>query len=131
PENYPKSVTIKRNERSRSSGTGGHVQTEWVVTMGRNMQALSCLVKNGDAHLKNFALLYEPDFTSVRLASAYDIVNTTTYIPNDQMVLTLAGSRRFPKEKTLIEFGQRQCRLSLQDAEARLECLKDSFRDTL
>ncbi|KXS50570.1 MAG: filamentation induced by cAMP protein fic, partial [Marinobacter sp. T13-3] len=32
-----KSVTIKRNERSRSPGTGGHVQTEWAVTMGRNM----------------------------------------------------------------------------------------------
>lgn len=93
--------------------------------------ALSCLVKNGDAHLKNFALLYEPDFTSVRLAPAYDIVNTTTYISNDQMALTLAGSRRFPKDKMLIEFGQRQCRLSRQDIEARLERLKDSLRDTL
>jgi hypothetical protein len=37
PEKRPKSVTIKRNERSRSTGTGGHVQTEWAVTMGRNM----------------------------------------------------------------------------------------------
>ncbi|WP_286803953.1 DinB family protein, partial [Marinobacter sp. UBA2498] len=36
-----KSVTIKRNERSRSTGTGGHVQTEWAVTMGRNMHGLT------------------------------------------------------------------------------------------
>jgi len=39
PEKRPKSVTIKRNERSRSPGTGGHVQTEWAVTMGRNMHS--------------------------------------------------------------------------------------------
>ena len=38
PEKYPKSVTIKPNEQSRSPGTGGHVQAEWVVTMVRNTQ---------------------------------------------------------------------------------------------
>ena len=31
-----KLVTIKRNQRSRSPGTRGHNQTEWVVTFARN-----------------------------------------------------------------------------------------------
>jgi hypothetical protein len=32
----PKSVTMKRNERSRSSGISGHDQAERAVTLGRN-----------------------------------------------------------------------------------------------
>jgi len=35
-----KVVTIKRNQRSRSPGMGGHNQTEWVVTFRRNTHRL-------------------------------------------------------------------------------------------
>ena len=56
--------------------------------------ALSCIVGNGDAHLKNFGLLYEdPLGSDARLAPAYDIVNTTAYIPEDSLALDLAGSK--------------------------------------
>ena len=69
--------------------------------------------------------------TEVRFSPTYDIVNTTLYIPKDQMALTLAGSRRFSKEKVLIEFGQQHCNVSRQYATERIAALQDSLRDTL
>ena len=56
--------------------------------------ALSCIVGNGDAHLKNFGLLYStPLLNDARLAPAYDIVNTTAYLPEDSLALELAGNK--------------------------------------
>ena len=37
------------------------------------------LIGNTDAHVKNFALLYDPSGRSPRLSPAYDIVSTTVY----------------------------------------------------
>jgi len=52
------------------------------------------MVGNGDAHLKNFGLLYrDPLGADARLAPAYDIVNTTAYIEEDTLALQLAGSK--------------------------------------
>lgn len=56
--------------------------------------ALSCMVGNGDAHLKNFGLIYtHPDSDDVRLSPAFDIVNTTLYLPDDALALSLGGQR--------------------------------------
>jgi len=58
--------------------------------------ALSCLVGNGDAHLKNFGLLYgDPAGSDCRLAPVYDMVNTTAYLPDDALALNLGGSKSF------------------------------------
>ncbi|MBQ4416664.1 MAG: HipA domain-containing protein, partial [Butyrivibrio sp.] len=38
-----------------------------------------CLIGNADAHLKNYALLYDAHLRSKRLAPAYDIVSTIIY----------------------------------------------------
>ncbi|MGC5703903.1 type II toxin-antitoxin system HipA family toxin [Pseudomonas sp. NFXW11] len=76
--------------------------------------ALSCGVKNGDAHLKNFALLY-PDTgpeAPVSLAPAYDLVTTSVYIRNDTLALLLGGSKAWPKRKALIRFGRSACNLT-------------------
>lgn len=65
-------------------------------------------VRNGDAHLKNFALLYDKAATgSPKLAPAYDIVTTTAYIKNDLMSLNLGGTKRWPKHKALMALGAR------------------------
>ena len=56
--------------------------------------ALSCMVGNGDAHLKNFGVLYtHPLANDARLAPAYDIVNTTRYLPEDGLALALGAPR--------------------------------------
>ena len=68
------------------------------------MVAYSCAIENGDAHLKNFAVLYEDPEREVRLAPAYDIVSTTPYLPRDTLALTLNGSKSFPTRDSLARF---------------------------
>lgn len=53
-----------------------------------------CMVGNGDAHLKNWALLY-PDAHHARTSPAYDLVPTIIYNPRDQLALSLGGTRQF------------------------------------
>lgn len=71
--------------------------------------ALSCILGNGDAHLKNFGLLYaEPTSADVWAAPAYDVVNTTAYIPEDSLALRLGGSKSFFAARLhLLDFGKR------------------------
>lgn len=72
--------------------------------------ALSVLVRNGDAHLKNFGLLYTtPQTNDIRLAPAYDIVNTTAYIPKDTLALNLNKTKSWPLKRDLVEFGKKHC----------------------
>jgi len=60
---------------------------------------LSALVRNGDAHLKNFGVLYRHPQGPVTLATVYDIVSTTVYRQNDIPALHLAGTKKWwPRE---------------------------------
>lgn len=70
--------------------------------------ALSCIVGNGDAHLKNFGVLYrDPLGADAGLAPAYDIVNTTAYIKEDSLALSLAGSKSlFASRLGILELAQ-------------------------
>ncbi|MEN9481720.1 MAG: hypothetical protein RLZZ298_3115 [Pseudomonadota bacterium] len=73
---------------------------------------LSVLLRNGDAHLKNFGLLYtDPRSDDCRLSPVYDIVNTTAYIPKDILALKLNGSKFWPSARELAEFGKKHCRV--------------------
>ena len=66
--------------------------------------AYCCTIENGDAHLKNFSVLYANPESEVRLAPAYDIIATTPYMPRDTLALTLASSKTFPDRKRLLKF---------------------------
>jgi serine/threonine-protein kinase HipA len=66
--------------------------------------AYSCAIENGDAHLKNFCVIYDTPQGEVRLAPAYDIVSTTPYMPRDTLALTLNGTKRFPTRESLLKF---------------------------
>lgn len=71
---------------------------------------LSMVVRNGDAHLKNFGILY--DDTSYKwLAPVYDVVSTVVYKPNDVPALTLAGEKAWPDLAELVDFGNHACGL--------------------
>ena len=71
---------------------------------------LSIVLQNGDAHLKNFGMLYTDSGTDdCRLSPIYDIVCTTVYIPKDRLALALARSRDWPDRTTLCEFGRVHC----------------------
>jgi serine/threonine-protein kinase HipA len=68
--------------------------------------ALNCALRNGDAHLKNFGILYDDVLGEARLAPVYDLVTTAVYLPKDSMALTLNGSTRWPTAKELQRLGE-------------------------
>ncbi|WP_439864237.1 type II toxin-antitoxin system HipA family toxin [Pseudomonas antarctica] len=92
--------------------------------------ALSCIVGNGDAHLKNFGVLYsDPIKADTRLAPAYDIVNTTAYIPEDSLALTLSGNKSlFASRLGILEFA-RTC--EVENPEARIQALLQTLEVVL
>jgi serine/threonine-protein kinase HipA len=54
----------------------------------------NALIGNGDAHLKNWSLIYR-DRRTPALAPAYDLVGTVAYLPNEHLALSLAGTKDF------------------------------------
>ncbi|MEO8746264.1 MAG: type II toxin-antitoxin system HipA family toxin [Rhodanobacter sp.] len=81
---------------------------------------LSVAVRNGDAHLKNFGLLYtHPQAAAPRLAPLYDVVTTSAYDDHNvrtgrsqtdrTLALKLNKSKRFPTREELIAFGKIHC----------------------
>ncbi|MFJ2485135.1 type II toxin-antitoxin system HipA family toxin [Pseudomonas sp. NPDC087639] len=92
--------------------------------------ALSAGLKNGDAHLKNFGVLYENcgEESAVRLAPAYDIITTSVYIKNDSMALLLGGSKAWPKHKMLMRFGRTACNLTEARCNELLQQVADGMR---
>ena len=68
--------------------------------------AFNCLIGNGDAHLKNFSLQYDPKATAVTLSPVYDVTHTLIYPTLDKnMALKLKKSKTFPTRKDLIELA--------------------------
>lgn len=51
------------------------------------------LTGNGDAHLKNWSLIY-PDRRTAALAPGYDFVSTIPYLPRDTLALKFGRSKR-------------------------------------
>ncbi len=76
--------------------------------------ALSVMVGNGDAHLKNFGVTYEdPDKGSVKMSPAYDIVCTTCYQPSDVLALTLNHQKGLMAARADLEtFGRNTCKVA-------------------
>ena len=77
---------------------------------------MSYLLKNGDAHLKNFGILYNNDMSNIRLAPAYDIVNTVVYFFKDRPALSMFGKKVWFARKELIKFAVRSCYISERNA---------------
>ena len=89
--------------------------------------ALNCSIRNGDAHLKNFGIVYENVTEPAGLAPVYDLVSTQPYIPKDPMALTLSGSTNWPDRKALTLLGQTRCDLSPQTVSRILEEIADAL----
>jgi len=70
------------------------------------------LLKNGDAHLKNFGVLYDEDMANIRISPSYDVVNTCVYLYKDKPALTIFGKKIWFGKKELIKFGLQSCFLS-------------------
>ena len=81
---------------------------------------LSVAVRNGDAHRKNFGVIYDDATGYVTLAPTFDVITTTPYLPNDSLALTLDGTKRWPDAKRLVKFGIRHCGLTSLAAKSTL-----------
>src|SRR5205814_229915 len=68
--------------------------------------ALNCALRNGDAHLKNFGIVYDDVQGEARLAPVYDLVTTSVYLPKDSMALTLNGTTKWASTKELQRLGE-------------------------
>ena len=76
---------------------------------------LCVLLRNGDAHLKNWGLTYSDPLRATedaRLSPAYDLVCTSAYLPKDVLALGLMGTKAWPDRKTLETFGAHHCDLT-------------------
>lgn len=92
----------------------GH-DTRSLVEFARRL-AFNILIGNGDAHLKNWSLLYQNPRVPI-LAPAYDLVATAVYRshldPPEDLGLTFGGSRRF-EVVSLATFARLQRKLNAQ-----------------
>jgi len=67
---------------------------------------LNCALRNGDAHLKNFGIVYDDVQGEARLSPVYDVVTTSVYLPKDSMALTLNGTTKWASAKELQRLGE-------------------------
>jgi len=89
----------------------------------------SCLVGNGDAHLKNFAILYDQHGKDFRVAPMYDVVNTLIYASLDNnMALKLSGSKKFPTWDVLMKLA---AQFGVAYSVDRIESMADNIMDYL
>jgi serine/threonine-protein kinase HipA len=99
-----------------------------VGTLGR-LIVLNCAIRNGDAHLKNFGILYSDAQGRATLAPVYDLITTTAYLANDVMALSLAGSKRWPDSRRLIQLGQTRADLGISAIQKCFEETADAITD--
>jgi serine/threonine-protein kinase HipA len=85
---------------------------------------MNTALRNGDAHLKNFGLLYEDPTKNPVLAPAYDIVCTTAWLTHDLPALPMNGLHEWPDADALRDFGKTCCHLDDSD-------ITKVFEDTL
>jgi serine/threonine-protein kinase HipA len=110
--------------------------------------AFSIMVRNGDAHLKNFGLLYAND-DDAQLAPMFDVVTTTVYTYErpggfEDVDRTLAlklrvgkayTAKAYPVTDELLAFGREVCRVARPESvvqrigDAMSETLRDATRD--
>jgi len=98
---------IERDMMKRTAGLAGSETQSNLERMYR-LLVTNIALRNGDAHLKNYALLFEDASKGpFKLSPAYDVVTTKAYIKDDLMAMTLGGTKRWPKHKALLQLGAR------------------------
>lgn len=91
----------------------------------------NCLIGNGDAHLKNFALQYTPNRSRVFASPPFDITHTLIYKSiDDKMALNMAKSKDFPDKSTLIKLAN-STHFRIRNAEEIIDKLAEGILDYL
>lgn len=91
---------------------------------------LSSMVRNGDAHLKNFGVLYASPEDKVSIAPVYDVVTTTAYIKHDVPALSLAGSKKWWSRKVLEQFAAAYLSMPKSEIDETIARLAEAVMET-
>ena len=97
---YESSIMKRFAEFANSSHVGEDLERLFTLIV------INCALRNGDAHLKNFGIIYDDVQGEARLAPVYDLVTTSVYLPKDSMALTLNGTTKWPSAKELQRLGE-------------------------
>ena len=91
----------------------------------------NCLIGNGDAHLKNFALQYSADMKNIFVSPPFDITHTLIYQSIDnKMALKLAGSKAFPYLSHLIKLAE-SSQFRIRNPKEIIESFSENILDYL
>ena len=121
---YETSVLKRFVEFANSSHIGEDLERLFMLIV------INCALRNGDAHLKNFGIVYDDVQGEARLAPVYDLVTTSVYLPKDSMALTLNGTTKWASAKELQRLGE--TRMGSTPARVReiLERIEAAIADT-
>jgi serine/threonine-protein kinase HipA len=97
---YETSIMKRFAEFANSSHVGEDLERLFTLIV------INCALRNGDAHLKNFGIVYDDVEGEARLAPVYDLVTTSVYLPKDSMALTLNGTTKWASAKQLQRLGE-------------------------
>jgi len=97
-----------------------HIRQEDKINLFKRV-AISLVLRDGDAHLRNFGVLYNSK--GRWFSPAYDICMTAMYYKenetdehtspfNETMALEMHGTREYPDAEGLLAFGMEACRLT-------------------
>ncbi len=92
--------------------------------------ALNCALRNGDAHLKNFGIVYDEVQGEARLAPVYDLVTTSVYLAKDSLALTLNGTTNWPTAKELRRLGETRSGGTPAKIRRTLQRIDEAIRET-
>lgn len=91
----------------------------------------SLVVRSGDAHRKNFGVVYADAEGTVRLAPVFDVITSTAYIKQDTPALRLDGSKCWPDNQRLEKFARVRCDLSPTEAQTVMQEVADGVATTM
>jgi len=97
---YETSIMKRLEQYAKSTHLGEDLEKLFTLI------ALNCALRNGDAHLKNFGIVYDDVLGEARLAPVYDLVTTGVYLAKDTLALTLNGTTGWPGAKELQRLGE-------------------------
>lgn len=123
-------------EKSKYEGSYEHLLKTAEVFAGYNglinmylYIVFNCMIGNGDAHLKNFAVCYSANSLEPKLSPLYDVTNTMIYPTIDnKLALKLGGSKEAADKSRLIKLAAPYPQLASNAANV-IEMMADKIND--
>ena len=114
-------ISMEKLTQSLLGAVSGRARLESAQALFTQV-VVNTLVRNGDAHAKNFAVLYDtPD--EVALSRVYDITTTRAYADyrDDLPAMMMHNKKSWPMEKDLLRYGRQSCQLQERECRAIIQ----------